>query len=128
MKTTIIAEAGINHNGDMTIAKRLVDAAAEAGADLVKFQTFKAETLVTKSADKADYQKSLTREGETQFEMIKKLELDEVAHEELIGYCGQQNIQFLSVVSKLIRQFKNHCKTRLFPFFLSILIRQRGME
>jgi N,N'-diacetyllegionaminate synthase len=96
MKTTIIAEAGVNHNGNMTMAKKLVDAAADAGADLVKFQTFKAETLVTQSAKKAEYQKILTGEGESQFEMIKKLELDRTAHEELIQYCKIKNIQFLS--------------------------------
>jgi N,N'-diacetyllegionaminate synthase len=74
----------------------MVDVAADAGADLVKFQTFKTESLVTKSADKADYQKNLTDKGESQFEMIKKLELDRSAHEELIHYCGENNIQFLS--------------------------------
>ena len=96
MKITIIAEAGVNHNGNMTMAKKLVDAAAYAGADLVKFQTFKAETLVTQSTEKAEYQKNLTGEGESQFEMIKKLELDRAAHESLIDYCNQKNIQFLS--------------------------------
>jgi N,N'-diacetyllegionaminate synthase len=96
MKITIIAEAGVNHNGNMTMAKNLVDAAAYAGADLVKFQTFKAETLVTQSTEKAEYQKNLTGEGESQFEMIKKLELDRAAHESLIDYCNQKNIQFLS--------------------------------
>jgi len=96
MKTMIIAEAGVNHNGDMEMAKRLVDVAAEAGADFVKFQTFKAETLVTESAEKAEYQKNLTEKGESQFEMIRKLELDRSAHEELIAYCKQKNIGFLS--------------------------------
>jgi len=96
MKTMIIAEAGVNHNGDMEMAKRLVDVAAEAGADFVKFQTFKAETLVTASAEKAEYQKNLTDKGESQFEMIKKLELDRSAHEELIAYCEERKIAFLS--------------------------------
>jgi len=96
MKTMIIAEAGVNHNGDMGLAKRLVDVAAEAGADFVKFQTFKAENLVTVSAEKAQYQKSLTGESESQFEMIRKLELDRPAHEELIEYCGLRGIRFLS--------------------------------
>jgi len=96
MKTTIIAEAGVNHNGNMTMANKLVDAAADAGADLVKFQTFKAEMLVTKFAEKAEYQKNLTGGSESQFEMIKKLELDRSAHIELITYCEQKNIQFLS--------------------------------
>ena len=72
--TFIIAEAGVNHNGSMESAKRLIDVAAKASADYVKFQTFKAETLVTQTADKAEYQKGLTGEDETQFEMIKKLE------------------------------------------------------
>ena len=95
-KTLIIAEAGVNHNGSIDTAKKMIDVAATAGADLVKFQTFKAETLVTQSADKAEYQKNLTDASESQFEMIKKLELDRVAHEELIQHCKQKNIQFLS--------------------------------
>ena len=95
-KTLIIAEAGVNHNGSIDTAKKMIDVAATAGADLVKFQTFKAEALVTQSADKAEYQKNLTDASESQFEMIKKLELDHVAHEELIQYCKQKNIQFLS--------------------------------
>ena len=94
--TLIIAEAGVNHNGSMKLAKKLVDVAAKAGADFVKFQTFKAETLVTQTADKAEYQKGLTSEDETQFEMIKKLELDKEAHVELMNYCGQKGIKFLS--------------------------------
>ena len=94
--TLIIAEAGVNHNGLMESAKRLIDVAAEAGADFVKFQTFKAETLVTRTADKAEYQKEMTNENETQFEMIKKLELDRNAHDKLIEYCKQKDIQFLS--------------------------------
>jgi len=94
--TTIIAEAGVNHNGSIDIAKKMIDAAAEARADLVKFQTFKAETLVIKSANKAVYQKESTGTAESQFEMIKKLELDQSAHMELIAYSEQKNIQFLS--------------------------------
>ena len=80
-RTIIIAEAGVNHNGSMESAKKLVDVAADAGADYVKFQTFKADTLVTQSAEKAEYQKNLTDKNESQFEMIKKLELDRNAHE-----------------------------------------------
>jgi len=95
-KTLIIAEAGVNHNGSVESAKKLIAAAEEAGADYVKFQTFKAETLVTQNADKAEYQKRLTGADETQFEMIKKLELDKKAHEELIDHCKQIDIQFLS--------------------------------
>lgn len=96
MKTFIIAEAGVNHNGDVTVAKKLVDAAVEAGADAVKFQTFKAENVVSRFAAKAEYQKKTTNADETQFDMIKKLELDEDAHKELIGYCRDKGIIFLS--------------------------------
>ena len=94
--TIIIAEAGVNHNGSIELAKKLIDLASEAGADFVKFQTFKAETLVTQTTDKAEYQKELTGADETQFEMIKKLELDKEAHEELMDYCEQKDIKFLS--------------------------------
>ena len=94
--TTIIAEAGVNHNGSIATAKKMIDVAGEAGIDYVKFQTFTAEGLVTQSADKAEYQKELTDKDETQFEMLKKLELDRIAHEELIQYCEQKDIQFLS--------------------------------
>jgi N,N'-diacetyllegionaminate synthase len=96
MSVIIIAEAGVNHNGSIKLAKKLIDVAAEAGADFVKFQTFKAETLVTQSAEKAEYQKRLTGADETQFEMIKNLELDRAAHEELIDYCKTKDIKFLS--------------------------------
>jgi len=94
--TIIIAEAGVNHNGSIELAEKLIDVAAEAGADFVKFQTFKAETLVTQTADKAEYQKEITDTDESQFEMIKKLELDRKTHEELIDHCKQIDIQFLS--------------------------------
>ena len=92
----IIAEAGVNHNGDIKLAKKLVDVAVEAGVDAVKFQTFKAETLVCKSAKKADYQLETTDGAETQFEMLKKLELTKVMHEELLMYCREKQIMFLS--------------------------------
>ena len=95
-KTFIIAEAGVNHNGSLELAKKLVDVAADAGADAVKFQTFKAENLVSKGAPKAQYQKLLSGKEESQFEMIKKLELDAEAHRELMAYCLQKGIQFLS--------------------------------
>jgi N,N'-diacetyllegionaminate synthase len=94
--TLIIAEAGVNHNGSMASAKRLIDAAVEAGADYVKFQTFKAETLITQTAQKAEYQKNITDKNESQFDMIKNLELDRAAHEELIEYCNSKDIRFLS--------------------------------
>ena len=87
---TIIAEAGVNHNGSMATAKKMIDAAVDAGADLVKFQTFKAETLITETAEKAEYQKNLTEDSESQFEMLEKLELNRDKHEELILYCGDR--------------------------------------
>jgi N-acetylneuraminate synthase len=94
--TFIIAEAGVNHNGDVRLAKRLIDAAVGAGADAVKFQTFKAERLVTSDAPKADYQKNTAAPGRSQFEMLRQLELTEQAHLELYGHCQQKGIIFLS--------------------------------
>ena len=95
-KVFIIAEAGVNHNGSVDLAKKLIDVASEAGADAVKFQTFKTENLVSINAQKAEYQKKTTSTEENQFEMIKKLELDKIAHHELISYCKIKNILFLS--------------------------------
>jgi N,N'-diacetyllegionaminate synthase len=92
----IIAEAGVNHNGSLELAKQLVDAAVEAGVDYVKFQTFKAEKIASKLAGKADYQKQTTAQQESQVAMLKKLELSEVNHFELIDYCKSKNIHFLS--------------------------------
>lgn len=92
----IIAEAGVNHNGSVELAKKLIDVAVESGADAVKFQTFKAENLVSKNAQKAAYQKETTDKEESQFDMIKKLELDVNTHKELMAYCKQKNIMFLS--------------------------------
>lgn len=95
-KVFVIAEAGVNHNGDIKIAKQLIDAAAEAGVDAVKFQTFKAEKLVCKNAEKAGYQLETTNRLETQYDMLKKLELTEQAHKELMEYGTKKNIMFLS--------------------------------
>ena len=96
MKVFIIAEAGVNHNGSMKLAKKLIDVAVESGADAVKFQTFKAENLVSKNTEKAEYQKKTTGASESQFDMIKKLELDIETHKELITYCLEKEIMFLS--------------------------------
>lgn len=95
-KVFVIAEAGVNHNGDINIAKRLIDAARESGVDAVKFQTFKAEKLVCKTAQKAEYQLETTDKSETQYDMLKKLELTEQMHKELIQYCSEKKIIFLS--------------------------------
>lgn len=92
----IIAEAGVNHNGDLQIAKELIDTAAEAGADAVKFQTFRAQELVSALSPKARYQAETTRTDESQLEMIKRLELSPSAHEALINHCHARGILFLS--------------------------------
>ncbi len=95
-RTFIIAEAGVNHNGRLELARRLVDVAREAGADAVKFQTFKAEKIVSRSAPKAGYQKKTTGAAESQFEMIKKLELSQEDFSKLKRYCDKKDILFLS--------------------------------
>ena len=95
-KIYVIAEAGVNHNGSAEMALQLVDAAVDAGADAVKFQTFKAENLVTKGADKAEYQKATSGAGESQFDMLKRLELSYEMHHQLIEYCSNKGITFLS--------------------------------
>ena len=95
-KTFIIAEAGVNHNGNIRLAKKMIDIAADAGADAVKFQTFKTENLVGRKAAKAEYQKKNTDSAESQFEMIKRLELNDEAHKLLIEYCDLKSIKFLS--------------------------------
>jgi len=95
--TIIIAEAGVNHNGSIQLAKELIDAASEAGVDYVKFQTFKAKNIASKHARKADYQlQSMNDQDESQLNMLKKLELDLDAHHQLIAYCKQKRIEFLS--------------------------------
>lgn len=101
-KTIIIAEAGVNHNGDLNNAFKLVDAAVEAGVDYIKFQTFKAEKLVSKNAKKADYQIQNTKNSEdSQLNMLKKLELSHEDHEKLISYCRERNINFFSTAFDL---------------------------
>ena len=96
MTIVIIAEAGVNHNGDIEIAKNLIDAAVEAGADMVKFQTFKADKLATITAPKANYQIVQTGNLGSQFEMLKSLELSQAMHEELIKYSNAKKIEFIS--------------------------------
>ena len=95
-QTLIIAEAGVNHKGDLDLARQLIDAAAVAGADFVKFQTFNADRQVTRSAKKADYQAQVTDSTESQHEMLRKLELTEAMHRELIAHCATRNIGFFS--------------------------------
>jgi N,N'-diacetyllegionaminate synthase len=96
VKTTIIAEAGVNHNGDIDLAKRLVDSAAAAGADLVKFQSFVARKNISLNAPKAEYQKSVSSENESQLDMVRKLELTRDDHEVLVDRCRLKGIGFLS--------------------------------
>ena len=98
-KVLIIAEAGVNHNGSIDLAKKLIDVAAKAGVDYVKFQTFKTENLASKSAPSADYQKKST--SDSQFDMLKKLELDKGTHEILIDYCNAKGVKFLSTAFDL---------------------------
>lgn len=95
-KTFIIAEAGVNHNGDINIAKKMIDLAADAGADAVKFQTFKAENIVSISAPKAKYQERTSSSSESHLEMLKRLELTSDIHEELIEFCKKRKILFMS--------------------------------
>lgn len=94
----IIAEAGVNHNGSVETAKRMIDKAVEAGADVIKFQTFKSEKLVSKSAKQAEYQKKniANAENDSQLDMLRKLELSESDHNELMDYCAKKQIRFFS--------------------------------
>lgn len=115
-KVLIIAEAGVNHNGDLKMARSLIDVAAAAGADIVKFQTFKAERLVIKSAVKADYQLENTNSTESQFEMLQRLELSSIMHDQLIEHAAKRGIEFMStafdeesinlLVDKKLKRFK----------------------
>jgi N,N'-diacetyllegionaminate synthase len=96
-KVWIIAEGGVNHNGDLETGKKLIDAAKDAGADVIKFQTFKAEKIASRSAKKASYQvKNMQNNDDSQFSMLKKLELTEQMHEDLQKYCIEKKIEFLS--------------------------------
>ena len=96
MKVFIIAEAGVNHNGSIEFAKKLIDAAINSGANAIKFQTFNANSISTKKAQKAAYQIDTTDKNESQFDMLKRLELNIDAHKELITYCNNKEIIFLS--------------------------------
>lgn len=95
-KVLIIAEAGVNHNGSVETAKKMIDAASDAGVDVIKFQTFKSESLVTKDANRAGYQEKNTGNSSSQLEMLKKLELSEEDHIVLKSYCAAKHIEFLS--------------------------------
>ena len=95
-KTFIIAEAGVNHNGDIRLAKEMIDAASESGADAVKFQTFRTEELILKNTEKAPYQRVTTDRHESQYDMLKRLEVKKEQATELRDYCRKRNIIFLS--------------------------------
>ena len=94
-KVMIVAEIGNNHEGSVELGRQLVDKAADAGVDAVKFQTFKATSLVSQNASKADYQKKAGDASESQYDMLKKLELDKATHQELMSYCKEKSIMFL---------------------------------
>jgi N-acetylneuraminate synthase len=96
MHTFVIAEAGVNHNGDMALARALVDVAAEAGADAVKFQTFAVDRLVTRSAATAEYQRRALGGEPSQYEMLARLELSPADHEMLLAHCARRGIEFMS--------------------------------
>ena len=98
MKTYIIAEVGVNHNGDIKIAHKLIEEAKKAGADCVKFQTFKAENLVTKNAPKANYQLKVTDNTESQYDMLKSLELKYDDYLEILEHCVNLDIDFMSTL------------------------------
>lgn len=100
-KVLIIAEAGVNHNGSLEKAKQLIDVAVDAGVDYVKFQTINADKMVTRAAKRADYQEVNTQNSDSHYEMLKKLELSENHHKELILYCNSKSIKFLSTAFDL---------------------------
>ena len=93
-KILIIAEAGVNHNGDISLAKEMIDTAAFCGADFVKFQTFAAKRQVTNTASKAEYQRANTSNSETQLQMLSRLELSDNMHHQLIDHCKKANVKF----------------------------------
>lgn len=95
-RTFIIAEAGVNHNGNMDLAKQMIDAAADAGVNAVKFQTFRTEDLILQGTEKAPYQKNTTNQSESQYDMLKRLEISQEQTQELMHYCNARNIIFLS--------------------------------
>ena len=95
-KVTIIAEVGVNHNGSVAMAEEMIAVAASAGADVVKFQTFKPELVISRHAQKAEYQKSSTETAESQLEMVRKYELDDDAHRRLVEKCKKEGVEFLS--------------------------------
>ena len=105
MRTLVIAEAGVNHNGDIGMAKALVAAAATAGADLVKFQSFVTAKSIGRNAPKAPYQIDVTGAAETQFDMVRKLELSRSNHEELVAECRSRGIGFFSTAFPSTRAF-----------------------
>src|SRR5882762_5542372 len=95
-RTFVLAEAGVNHNGDPALARALVDVAAAAGADAVKFQTFRVDRLLTRRAAKAEYQQRTTGSGQSQYEMLARLELSAEDHEMLFAHCAKVGIEFVS--------------------------------
>lgn len=96
MSVFIIAEVGVNHNGSLDLAKQLIDVACDCGADAVKFQTFKASSLVTKTAQQAEYQTANTQKVESQFAMLQRLEISDDDHQTLVDYCRSKSIEFMS--------------------------------
>ena len=100
-KVFVIAEAGVNHNGSVVLAKKLIDAAHDAGADAVKFQTFNSEKCLCKTAPKAEYQVRTMGKNISQLEMVKKLELNAAEHRELVAHCKKKRITFLSTAFDL---------------------------